>query len=553
MPNVIARSSFAALAAFGFGTAIFAEPVPAFAQGDAPAPASSTAPAPASAEPPAPTKASEPFAFGDFTWLNGASRQKKAVLDTPDFTPEFLSTSTTPRRRRTRLTTRSSGRLRFRATTSSRSPSWDRRRLSLRQRARPPDDPVRRRAPMVVPRNDLSTFRGQFDLQTALRYISEAYGGYHWDAMHGMNLDVGIFMSYVGLFSYDNFENWMYLPSFTSDNTPWFFNGIRLQIFPTDNLKIEPWLINGWQTYGKFNEMPGFGAQLSSGPPSGSRCCRTITWVGTRRTTPGECGSTATTACSSDTTTTRRAESSRKEAFSVTVRHGRRARRRRHAVWRPPYSHTDNPANACRRRHERNTRAPASMFASWMPYNRLWFFDGALAWTVGGGMMHNPGRYLVLAPTGQASPFAQPLRPRTSRTSLRRHRSHESRDDVRRLRLRDGRSIHAERAGHLRPRVQPSPGERALLRGARRRDAPDGYVTTPVPTGWRPDLQKGDSRIILALSCASDRQRIVNETSDPREIFKRATVAAFLSTALGARLRMRARRRRRPLQPGLVA
>jgi hypothetical protein len=113
-----------------------------------------------------------------------------------------------------------------------------------------------------VPRNDGSTMRGQFDLQTALRYVSEAYGGYHWDALHGINLDAGIFMSYVGLFSYDNFENWMYLPSFTSDNTPWFFNGMRLQIFPSDKLKIEPWLINGWQSYGKFNEMPGFGAQV---------------------------------------------------------------------------------------------------------------------------------------------------------------------------------------------------------------------------------------------------------------------------------------------------
>jgi hypothetical protein len=37
---------------------------------------------------------------------------------------------------------------------------------------------------------------------------------------------------------------------------------LRLQIFPTDTLKIEPWFINGWQTYGKFNEMPGFGAQI---------------------------------------------------------------------------------------------------------------------------------------------------------------------------------------------------------------------------------------------------------------------------------------------------
>ncbi len=29
--------------------------------------------------------------------------------------------------------------------------------------------------------------------------------------------------------------------------------------------------------------------------------------------------------------------------------------------------------------------------------------------------------------------------------------------------------------------------------------SPDGYTTTPTPAGWRPDLAKGDTRIILAL------------------------------------------------------
>ena len=38
-----------------------------------------------------------------------------------------------------------------------------------------------------------------------------------------------------------------------------------------------------------------------------------------------------------------------------------------------------------------------------------------------------------------------------------------------------------------------------VLRGSRRRDLPDGYITTPTPAGWRPDLTKGDSRIIAAL------------------------------------------------------
>jgi len=99
-----------------------------------------------------------------------------------------------------------------------------------------------------------------------MRYLSEAYAGYHWNKLHGINLDVGLFFSYVGLFSYTQFENWGYQASFTSDNTPWFFNGARLQIFPTDRLKVEIWLINGWQTYGKFNEAPGVGYQIRYAP-----------------------------------------------------------------------------------------------------------------------------------------------------------------------------------------------------------------------------------------------------------------------------------------------
>ena len=63
--------------------------------------------------------------------------------------------------------------------------------------------------------------------------------------MNGINLDAGIFMSYVGLFSYYNFDNWAYQPSYVSSNTPWFFNGVRVQLFLSDKLKIEPWIVNG--------------------------------------------------------------------------------------------------------------------------------------------------------------------------------------------------------------------------------------------------------------------------------------------------------------------
>src|SRR5467141_161224 len=90
----------------------------------------------------------------------------------------------------------------------------------------------------TTPRNDASPGRGQWNLDNAYRYISEASAGYHWDKLHGINVDAGIFLSYIGLDSYYQFDNWSYQPSYVSSNTPWFFTGMRIQIFPTKKLKI---------------------------------------------------------------------------------------------------------------------------------------------------------------------------------------------------------------------------------------------------------------------------------------------------------------------------
>ena len=91
----------------------------------------------------------------------------------------------------------------------------------------------------VVPRNDFSPYRGQYQLANVYRYLSEAYAGYHINKWNGINIDAGLFMSYIGLNSFYQAENWEYQASFTSDNTPWFFNGIRIQIHPSKFLKIE--------------------------------------------------------------------------------------------------------------------------------------------------------------------------------------------------------------------------------------------------------------------------------------------------------------------------
>ena len=114
----------------------------------------------------------------------------------------------------------------------------------------------------TTPRNDASPARGQWQLADAYRYVSEAYGGYHINALDGINIQAGIFMSYVGLFSYYNFDNWAYQPSYVSSNTPWFFNGMRVQIFPNEHLKIEPWLINGGSPMAGSTTGPGIGGQI---------------------------------------------------------------------------------------------------------------------------------------------------------------------------------------------------------------------------------------------------------------------------------------------------
>jgi hypothetical protein len=452
------------------------------------APGQLTAPAPA-------VEPAEPFAFGDFTWMNGNYRGHKAVLESPHVTPELLVDINY---------------------TSSMAHPIDNTVVGSTAISRDDEvtlafvgfggdfeyDNVRGRLltqfgvrSSLVPRNDGSAMRGQFDLDTALRYISEAYGGYHWDALHGINIDAGIFMSYVGLFSFDNFENWMYLPSFTSDNTPWFFNGIRLQIFTSDRFKIEPWIINGWQTYGKFNELPGFGAQAQWRPVEWFSLISNNYLGWDTADTPGR------TRFHSDNSVLGRYYNRPdswwfpKAAFSITVDFGGEQ-----GDGVTPFSgqtgHNDPrfPANCT------NANPCQQEFASWMAYNRLWFFDNILAWNVGGGMMHNPGRYLVLGPTGQASPFIQNLStdgvkyvPASNPFSLNPGSSFDAWDIETGFQYMPNEQITYDlEINHREASVPFFAGHGGVT-------APDGFISTAVQTGWKADLVKADNRVIAAM------------------------------------------------------
>ena len=319
-----------------------------------------------------------PFAFADFTWLNGTSRQSAAVLDTKAFTGEFRADVSYVAqfhhpKDHTLVGTSESGR------TSE---------VQLQQLGIGGDfhfAHARGRLmtqfglySTMTPRNDASPGRGQWDIGNADRYLSEAYGGYHWDALHGINLDAGLFMSYVGLFSYYNFDNWAYQPSYVSSNTPWFFNGIRVQIFPSDRLKIEPWIVNGWQSYGMFNSSPGVGVQVLYRPSGVVSLLSNEYWGRDWLGTPGRLRLHSDNSIEVEYRQAPRSVYSR-GAFSLTADVG-----------------CEEGAGVSCVRGE--TTSPLQNFVGAMMYNRAWFAGDVLGLTLGGGSISNPGRYLVLLP-----------------------------------------------------------------------------------------------------------------------------------------------------------
>jgi len=215
-------------------------------------------------------------------------------------------------------------------------------------------------------------------LDNAYRYLSEAYGGYHFDKMHGINVDAGIFMSYIGLFSYYQFDNWAYQPSYVSSNTPWFFNGVRVQIFPSDKLKIEPWFINGWQSYGKFNKAPGIGGQILWRPNGSVSVVLNNYWGRDTLGVPGR-----NRVHTDDSIQVKYFDQPGKmldkAAFTFTIDAGCEY----------------GGGVVCR---GGSSSTPAQSFIGFMVYNRLWFHKDLFAFTIGGGAIDNPGRYLVLIP-----------------------------------------------------------------------------------------------------------------------------------------------------------
>jgi len=423
------------------------------------------------ANPAKPVKA-EPFAFADWSWLNGNPRTIKPAFDSPFFTPEiradvdYVYDFNHPQD----------------DTIGGSSEVFRANEVQVTQLGVGGDfhyDNVRARVmtqfgmySQTTPRNDASPSKGQWNLDNAYRYLSEAYGGYHFNALHGVNVDAGIFMSYVGLFSYYNFDNWAYQPSYVSSNTPWFFNGVRVQIFPTAKLKIEPWFVNGWQSYGRFNHRPGLGGQILWRPTSW------LSILGNQY------------AIGADTL-------------------GNPGRIRYHTDNSIQVKYHDNPQDVVSKAaftftgdmgcehgggvscFGNSAKGPKQSFLGYMIYNRLWFARDRYALTLGGGQINNPGRYLVLIPpiNGATATTGTPYFTANPGDQYKAWDASATFDYMPSQYI-TFRWEYNHRAANV-PYFSGSGGI----------TPPGGNTGTPgsVVTGWNPDLRKRENRLNLAV------------------------------------------------------
>ncbi len=218
--------------------------------------------APASEPTPAAEQASSrpaPFAFGDFTWMNGQSRQKSQPLSNSFATVNLyldtyygysfnhpkddtiVGSGAVGRNTEWQINNATIGLDTNYKNVLGKITLQSGNQLAVTQDL---DGTVNRGRNLSVANN---------------KYIGEAVAGYHFDKLDGINVEAGYFYSYIGLESYLLAENWNYNRSFLSDMTPFYFSGARVQFFPTDKIKIEPWVMNGYQTYGKWSKNTSVG------------------------------------------------------------------------------------------------------------------------------------------------------------------------------------------------------------------------------------------------------------------------------------------------------
>ncbi len=312
----------------------------------------------------------------------------------------------------------------------------------------------------IVQDLDQSVNHGRNTSVNNLKYIREAAAGYHFNKWYGVNVEMGIFMSYIGLESYMLQENWSYQRSMVCEFTPFYFSGARVQAFPTKNYKLELWLMNGWQSYNSYNTGSSIGASNYFRPSENLQLVANF-YLG------------------------RDTRSSNLMRFhhdnSVVARYYRNKSNKgiSQAAFSLNTHYGFQSGDGVKASDQLMTGASLS--------NRVWFYQNKLALTLRGDVITNPGIYL--------SPSPSPVTPNLFTVAI-------AADPKKQLNMFQATTTFD---------VMPSDfvtfrfeyvfrqSNVPYFAGPGGTTSPDGWVNTPI-NNWQPDLRKMENRIVFAMN-----------------------------------------------------
>ncbi|WP_118974848.1 outer membrane beta-barrel protein [Taibaiella koreensis] len=293
-----------------------------------------------------------------------------------------------------------------------------------------------------------------------LKYIREAAAGYHFNKWYGINVEMGIFMSYIGLESYVLGENWSYQRSLACDFTPFYFQGARLQVYPSKKYKTELWLLNGWQSYNGWNSGIGIGNSNYYRPNENIQLVANFYLNG------------------QDTRNNPKVRRFHHDN-SVVARYYHRKDSK--GISQAAFSINNHYGF----QSGGGVKASENYMLGTSIANRVWFCHDKLALTLRGDVVTNPGAYLAFSPSPVAdNDFNDAL---AAGKDLRMFQGTAT-FDVMPNQFMTFRLEYGYRSSNI-----------PYFAGRGGTTSPDGWVDTPVGT-WRPDLRKTDSRLTVSMN-----------------------------------------------------
>lgn len=312
----------------------------------------------------------------------------------------------------------------------------------------------------IVQDNDPTVHKGRNTPINNVKFIREAAAGYRFNKWYGLNVDMGIFMSYIGLESYMLQENWNYQRSLVCEFTPFYFSGARVQAFPTKKYKVELWLMNGWQTYSNYNQGVSVGTSNYYRPNENLQLVANFYY-------------------GKDTRNSDRIRFHHDN--SVVYRY-----------FKNTSSNGISQAGLSLNTHYGfqsgdGVSASDQYMTGFSLANRVWFKQNKLALTGRVDGITNPGLYLAATPS--------PVTPNAFTDAM-------ANDPKQQLNIVQATlTFDVMPNDHVTFRFEYGYRESNVpyFAGPGGTTSPDGWSTTPVPAGWQPDLRKTENRLLFAM------------------------------------------------------